>query len=556
MLVSFSLSNYKSFKKTASIQMSPGRSRSKKNHIYKDCLRVGAVFGSNASGKSNLISGLKTFAGIVTDPYYMTTDPIHNWDNEIKSEGGSDYTTFELEFTTEEHLYIYSLTVKPIGERKRKILQQRFSYAVVEEELCVADSCPECKTGYFRPVSIIKRINTEDLLDDLLRWKEQLDLTEKIKAEIASITNALSRSDDELSSITAQMKRYRAITSEGELTIDSSTSDDMIVTDSKERLISLERKRRNEYTKRRNLEKRLREKEQELEQNRSTVSKDQTDVITGYSPEIRVRGTKPRKGKNEENDRLIAEAYDWILNTLVILDTNDYALPVRSYTELSNLSAIIRTLDLGIEGLRWDIFDNNRQISRLWSDMDEKDYYRVKASRECSTLNKVFVSLIIRVKNSYYRFEYNNGEQLISKLSSIHSNEIVDLTEESDGTVRMIELASILLPAVKPKVFVIDELDRRMHPLMTRRFIELYLRPENEMKQLLFTTHETTLLSTALFRKDEIWFMEKRRNQSKLIPLDELSINNNRPVDRQYLEDLTLPGIPHIADILSIIEGH
>ena len=81
--------------------------------------------------------------------------------------------------------------------------------------------------------------------------------------------------------------------------------------------------------------------------------------------------------------------------------------------------------------------------------------------------------------------------------------------EESAGTARLFALAGHwMLARWFPRVLVVDELDARLHPLMTRHLIEtVYQSPERS--QLVFTTHDCSLLDSKLFRRDQIWFTEK-----------------------------------------------
>lgn len=85
--------------------------------------------------------------------------------------------------------------------------------------------------------------------------------------------------------------------------------------------------------------------------------------------------------------------------------------------------------------------------------------------------------------------------------------------EESDGTLRLLHLSPHLAglrPEGQPATVFIDELDRSLHSLLTRRLIELYLQqPEDRPNQLLFTTHDTNLLDAGLLSPDSIYFVEK-----------------------------------------------
>jgi|JI10StandDraft_1071094.scaffolds.fasta_scaffold108697_3 AAA15 family ATPase/GTPase len=102
-----------------------------------------------------------------------------------------------------------------------------------------------------------------------------------------------------------------------------------------------------------------------------------------------------------------------------------------------------------------------------------------------------------------------------------------ELEEESDGTRRLLDLLPVLFvilgtdPRGAGGVLVIDELERSLHPLLARKFLQDALATSTN-KQLLFTTHDTNLLDLDLLRADEIWFAEKGLDHaSKLYSLAE-----------------------------------
>lgn len=104
------------------------------------------------------------------------------------------------------------------------------------------------------------------------------------------------------------------------------------------------------------------------------------------------------------------------------------------------------------------------------------------------------------------------------KINSIHkkidSDEIAEipLGMESAGTLKMFALYPELQEVLQNgSVYFIDELNARLHPLLVRNFILIFLNPEVNVNhaQLIFTTHDTWQLSNQLLRRDEIWFTEK-----------------------------------------------
>ena len=88
----------------------------------------------------------------------------------------------------------------------------------------------------------------------------------------------------------------------------------------------------------------------------------------------------------------------------------------------------------------------------------------------------------------------------------------IPLQDESDGTLKMFALYPALQDTLDTgSVLFVDELNARLHPLLVRSFIIMFLNPETNPKhaQLVFTTHDSWQLSNSLLRRDEIWFTEK-----------------------------------------------
>ncbi len=83
---------------------------------------------------------------------------------------------------------------------------------------------------------------------------------------------------------------------------------------------------------------------------------------------------------------------------------------------------------------------------------------------------------------------------------------------ESEGTKKIIEMSGPLFAAIKAGgILIVDELDSKLHPLLTRDILRLFMDPESNPSgaQLIFTTHDTNLLNRNYLRRDQIWFTEK-----------------------------------------------
>ncbi len=107
-----------------------------------------------------------------------------------------------------------------------------------------------------------------------------------------------------------------------------------------------------------------------------------------------------------------------------------------------------------------------------------------------------------------------------------------EFDEESDGTRKLFSFAGPWLDSLKNGyVLFIDELHDNLHPKLVRFLIELFHNPETNPNnaQLVFTTHETSILSQEVFRRDQIWFCEKDEGQAtELIPLSDFSPRKGR----------------------------
>ena len=114
-----------------------------------------------------------------------------------------------------------------------------------------------------------------------------------------------------------------------------------------------------------------------------------------------------------------------------------------------------------------------------------------------------------------------------------------DFPDKSLGTQKLFSLAGHLLDILeKGKVLVIDELDRSLHPLLVRQIIKAFHDPQlnRHGAQLIFSTHDTSLLDSSFMRRDQIWFAEKTEDQSShLTPLTEFSPRKGEALEKGYL---------------------
>jgi AAA15 family ATPase/GTPase len=159
-----------------------------------------------------------------------------------------------------------------------------------------------------------------------------------------------------------------------------------------------------------------------------------------------------------------------------------------------------------------------------------------------------------------------NGKLTIRQLAPVHQSEngeeiLFSFADESDGTRRLLDVLPAFLSLeekpTSPPIFVIDELDRSLHSNLTRSLLEHYLlqRTDSSRSQLIFTTHDTQLMTQDIFRRDEIWITERDQSgASKLVAFSEFKdVRRDKDIRKSYLQG-RLGGVPRIRPTITACE--
>ncbi|MEY4541749.1 MAG: hypothetical protein RLZZ306_3506 [Bacteroidota bacterium] len=159
-------------------------------------------------------------------------------------------------------------------------------------------------------------------------------------------------------------------------------------------------------------------------------------------------------------------------------------------------------------------------------------------------------------KRTFENIELNNGKLILKRLHSIHKNiknEDIkfDIHEESDGSIRLLELLSLIngyLP-IKDTLIFIDEIDRSIHPSLLKSLLKKMMEKTDSKGQLIFTTHEANLLDLDIFRQDEIWFAEKNNEgASTFYSLSDFNPRADLDIRKGYLNG-RFGAIPFLANL-------
>ena len=154
--------------------------------------------------------------------------------------------------------------------------------------------------------------------------------------------------------------------------------------------------------------------------------------------------------------------------------------------------------------------------------------------------------------------DYDDSEKEV-KFTTYHKGKDgelhpLDLFFESEGTIKSIMLFIYARTAILyNKSIFVDELNIKLHPLLLKFIIDLFYENESQA-QLIYTTHDTTLLDKKFFRRDQIWFVQKDEfGYSELSALSDFKVRSDASFERDYLAGV-YGGIPWLKEF-SVKEG-
>ena len=262
----------------------------------------------------------------------------------------------------------------------------------------------------------------------------------------------------------------------------------------------------------------------------------------------------------------LKSVHAWFKDTLHLIspDTHfkQWGLMNENQPFYNKVNRILPKLDTGISRLDFeDIpFDNipipdemkSTLRDRVLSNPNKSEFFKLSEYDQISRGDNV----------EYLVITYKQGELVAKKITTYHTNinrrEVnIGFPRESHGSQRVIELlpafidlASQVLPLeVDSRLYIIDEIDRSLHSHMTVQLIQMYLDScsRDSRNQLIFTTHDNSLINQELFRRDEIWFTERyHTGETTLVSLsDYKGVRHDKDIRKSYM-DGRLGGVPRI----------
>lgn len=251
-----------------------------------------------------------------------------------------------------------------------------------------------------------------------------------------------------------------------------------------------------------------------------------------------------RGKKYAENSKLLffSEVFNWIMNNIIVLNPNIGISNTEAYyndESLENISNLIQTFDTGITDIKTRQITVDEMSKMIPVEVVQSIFGQLKAQMQMTNLPGI--QMTWRVEGGFFDIRIQgNSEPEISTLVLKHGKSVFDFNfvEESDGTKRLFDLIDMLLTDRPDTVFVVDELERSLHPKLTEHFLKLFMEAHEGVRmQLVFTTHEDTIMDQSLFRRDEIWFVERDAdNASKIYSLDRFKERYDKKLSKAYLE--------------------
>ena len=247
---------------------------------------------------------------------------------------------------------------------------------------------------------------------------------------------------------------------------------------------------------------------------------------------------------------VIKDVYEWFRDGITINEPGKLLSERPFYTDsnIAEVGEILKALGLGITDFRYidvplERIQNMLPKSMLEDILSELEKRNVESESE--------PGVVLRSNKEFYTFQIDKENQLkIQTIAFQHEKGGIyfSLNEESDGTARIFDLVEILLSSSEDKVFIIDEIDRGLHPIMTSKLIGAFLAVAEVRKtQLIVTTHESKLLDDDLLRSDEVNFIIKDNNgESSIRKLEDFDLRSDKNVQTALFDGALDEVIPDI----------
>ena len=433
MLIKITVENFKSFDQKEELSMiSSSKIQKNKDHRIKikqtQLLKHAAIYGANASGKSNLCAVFSFIKDVLIHGLQFNSD---NDFCRTKEENKNKESLFELQFTVGNHFYAYGFS----AILSQRIITEEWLYELLQD-------------GNANQL-FLRKINKKATLGDNIH----LSSTDK---------------------------------------------------------------------------------------NRFTVYAE--DFINNKTSLFLTEMNRGKKFDKKSKLSFFNETFNWIINNIIIINPSVGISNTEAYynkESLENITKLIQTFDTGITDIKTKSITIEEMSKMIPAEIVQDIFFHIRNQMQLSNLSSI--QMTWRIEGDFFNIRINGkSEPEITTLILRHGKSAFNFsfTEESDGTKRLFDLIDMLLTDRDDTIFVVDELERSLHPKLTEHFLKLFSKAHQNVKmQLLFTTHEDTIMDQSLLRRDEIWFIERDTdNSSKIYSLDRFKERYDKKLSKAYLE--------------------
>ena len=255
--------------------------------------------------------------------------------------------------------------------------------------------------------------------------------------------------------------------------------------------------------------------------------------------------TEMNRGKKYDDDSKLLffkKTFDWLMNHIVVLNPNIGISNTDAYyseESLETISNLIKTFDTGVSEIKTKQITVEEMSKMIPKEVLTEILNTLKKQMQMTNLPQL--KMTWRINDGFFNIRMEDSrEPEITTLVLKHGKSIFDFdfNEESDGTKRLFDLVDMLMGKKEDVVFIVDELERSLHPKLTEHFLKLFMQAHaSDRVQLIFTTHEDTIMDQEIFRRDEIWFVERNNmNASKIYSLNRFKERYDKKLSKAYLE--------------------
>ncbi len=248
-------------------------------------------------------------------------------------------------------------------------------------------------------------------------------------------------------------------------------------------------------------------------------------------------------------DSHISRAQNWFDHGLVVIGLNSRNINLISILKENHLvnafaNKLLHDIDLGINGVRVQTENFEDWItSHKLPAISPDEIGMIRQGYELSQLVDSRNTQSITVEKGIQKI----SQLIFEQFGRDGYLKDMTITQQSDGTVRLLSLAPAFYDAIRlGKTVIVDELDHSIHPSLVIGLIKFFTN-NNAAGQLIFTTHQTCLMNQDLMRADEMWLAEKKDGATHIYSINDFKIHHSIKIENGYLEG-RYGAIPYIGE--------